>query len=45
MWVYCRIGYHLATPQLGQLAQTAAIYKDEKFSDHAPITIDYSLTL
>ena len=37
-----RIDYHLATPTLAQGARTAAIYKDEKFSDHAPLTIEYA---
>lgn len=37
-----RIDYHVATPGLAATAQTAAIYKDQRFSDHAPLTIDYS---
>jgi exodeoxyribonuclease-3 len=36
-----RLDYHLATPALATKAQSAAIYKSEKFSDHAPITIEY----
>src|ERR1035437_9459219 len=36
-----RIDYQIATPGLAQLARTAAIYKDQRFSDHAPLTIDY----
>lgn len=36
-----RLDYHLATPAVSALAFTDAIYKDEKFSDHAPITISY----
>ncbi|MDD2713827.1 MAG: exodeoxyribonuclease III [Simplicispira sp.] len=40
-----RLDYHLATPALASLARTEHIYKDEKFSDHAPITIDYAFTL
>ena len=36
-----RLDYHLATPALAAGARTEAIYKGEKFSDHAPITIDY----
>ncbi len=36
-----RLDYHLATPGLARGAQSAAIYKTEKFSDHAPITIEY----
>jgi exodeoxyribonuclease-3 len=36
-----RIDYHLATPALAALARTESIYKGEKFSDHAPLTIAY----
>jgi exodeoxyribonuclease-3 len=42
---FCRTDYHLATPALAALARTEHIYKDEKFSDHAPITVDYDFTL
>ena len=40
-----RLDYHLATPALGALAMTADIYKDEKFSDHAPVTVAYDWSL
>ena len=40
-----RLDYHLATPALAAGARTEAIYKDERFSDHAPITIEYSWKL
>ena len=40
-----RLDYHLATPQLADLARSEAIYKGEKFSDHAPITVGYDLVL
>lgn len=43
--VIWRIDYHLATPALAAGARSEAIYKGEKFSDHAPITIDYELRL
>jgi exodeoxyribonuclease-3 len=36
-----RLDYHLATPALAAGARQHAIFKDVKFSDHAPITIDY----
>jgi exodeoxyribonuclease-3 len=36
-----RLDYHLATPALAAGARSHAIYKDVKFSDHAPITIHY----
>ena len=45
MWVFCVSIYHLATPEIAAAARTEAIYKGEKFSDHAPITIEYALTL
>jgi len=44
-WVFCRIVYHLATPALAALARSEQIYKGEKFSDHAPITVTYDLAL
>ena len=36
-----RLDYHLATPALAAAARSCHIYKDQKFSDHAPITIEY----
>ncbi len=36
-----RIDYQVATPGVGAKAQTAVIYKDDRFSDHAPLIIDY----
>jgi len=36
-----RLDYHLATPGVAEKARTESIYKDQKFSDHAPITIAY----
>ena len=40
-----RLDYHLATPRLGQTAREVSIYKDEKFSDHAPITLQYDMVV
>jgi exodeoxyribonuclease-3 len=40
-----RLDYHLATPATAALARTEAIFKDQRFSDHAPITIGYDFTL
>ena len=40
-----RLDYHLATPSMAALAQRAAIYKTERFSDHAPISVDYDFQL
>lgn len=39
-----RLDYHLATPAIAATARDVAIYKAEKFSDHAPITVGYDLT-
>jgi exodeoxyribonuclease III len=38
-----RLDYHLATPALAAFAKREHIYKEQKFSDHAPITIEYDL--
>ena len=38
-----RLDYHLATPQLAATARSVEIYKAEKFSDHAPISIEYAI--
>jgi exodeoxyribonuclease-3 len=40
-----RLDYHLATPELARAARGVSIYKGEKFSDHAPITINYDFKL
>ena len=40
-----RLDYHLATPAIGALARSEAIYRLEKFSDHAPVTVEYELSL
>lgn len=40
-----RLDYHLATPALAAKARSAAIFKDRKFSDHAPLTVDYDFKL
>ena len=39
-----RIDYHLATPGVAALAKpgSAWIYTEQRFSDHAPLTIDYA---
>jgi exodeoxyribonuclease-3 len=36
-----RIDYQIATPALGKSATSARIYKTKRFSDHAPLIIDY----
>ena len=40
-----RIDYHVATPGLAGKAKSESIYKDERFSDHAPLIINYQLDL
>ncbi|MFZ6692067.1 exodeoxyribonuclease III [Undibacterium sp. SXout20W] len=37
-----RIDYHVATPGIGRKAKSAAIYKEERFSDHSPLIITYA---
>jgi exodeoxyribonuclease-3 len=38
-----RIDYQVITPGLKDAVKSAAVYKDERFSDHAPLIIDYTL--
>jgi exodeoxyribonuclease-3 len=40
-----RLDYHLATPALAKQARAATIDKTRKFSDHAPLIIDYAFRL
>ena len=40
-----RLDYHLATPDMAARATTEHIYKDQRFSDHAPMTVDYDFML
>lgn len=40
-----RIDYQIATPEIAKKAQKATIYKTERFSDHAPLIIDYDHSL
>ena len=40
-----RIDYQVVTPGLKNKIKTASIYKDERFSDHAPLIVDYSVKL
>jgi exodeoxyribonuclease-3 len=39
-----RIDYQIATPELAEKALATSVYKDERFSDHAPLIIDYANT-
>ena len=36
-----RIDYQIATPGVAATATRESIYKRRRFSDHAPLTIDY----
>jgi len=38
-----RLDYQIAHPSIENQITKAAIYKDEKFSDHAPLIIDYTI--
>jgi exodeoxyribonuclease-3 len=38
-----RIDYQLITPALANRVRAASIYKGARFSDHAPLTIDYDI--
>jgi len=40
-----RIDYQVTTPGLRGLAISESIYKDERFSDHAPLILNYRLSL
>ena len=40
-----RLDYHLATPGIAALARRESIYLEQRFSDHAPLTIDYDFKL
>ena len=40
-----RIDYQLATPALAERARSAQVYKAQRFSDHAPLTVGYELAL
>jgi exodeoxyribonuclease-3 len=40
-----RLDYQIATPGIAGKATKASIYKSRRFSDHAPLTIDYDHSL
>ncbi len=40
-----RLDYQIATPALARTARTASIHKATRFSDHAPLTIDYDFVI
>lgn len=40
-----RLDYQLATQAVASTAQHASVYKEQRFSDHAPLTVDYDFNL
>jgi exodeoxyribonuclease III len=40
-----RLDYQIATPSLAALARKAEIFKAQRFSDHAPLIIDYDFSI
>lgn len=40
-----RLDYQIATPAIAALAKDVSVYKTQRFSDHAPLVIDYDLSL
>jgi exodeoxyribonuclease-3 len=40
-----RLDYQIATPGIAASARDVSIYKETRFSDHAPVTVHYEMTL
>jgi exodeoxyribonuclease-3 len=40
-----RLDYQFATPGIAARARSASIYKEQRFSDHAPVIMDYDFAL
>ena len=40
-----RIDYQLGTPGIAATAELSKVYKDDRFSDHAPLCVDYSFQI
>jgi exodeoxyribonuclease-3 len=40
-----RIDYQIATPSIAGKAKSAFVYKEQRFSDHAPLIVDYDHAL
>ncbi|MBL8467768.1 exodeoxyribonuclease III [Methyloversatilis discipulorum] len=40
-----RIDYQIATPGIAARARTASVYKEVRFSDHAPLIVDYDVDI
>jgi exodeoxyribonuclease-3 len=41
--VFCRSDYQIATPGMAAKARRAEIFTASRFSDHAPLTVDYAV--
>jgi exodeoxyribonuclease-3 len=40
-----RIDYQIATEKIAASAKATSIYKQERFSDHAPLVVDYDWSI
>ena len=40
-----RLDYHLATQGMAGAARKTSVYKEQRFSDHAPLTVDYDFKI
>jgi exodeoxyribonuclease-3 len=40
-----RIDYQITTPRIAGSAKNTSVYKDERFSDHAPLTVNYDWSI
>ena len=38
-----RLDYHLVTPGLAAKAKSCSIFTEQRFSDHAPVTVEYAI--
>jgi exodeoxyribonuclease III len=38
-----RLDYHLVTPSLAAKAKACSIFKEQRFSDHSPVTVEYAI--
>ena len=40
-----RIDYQIATPGIGKKVKSTSIYREDRFSDHAPFSVDYAFAI
>ena len=40
-----RIDYQIATPGIGKKVKSTSIYREDRFSDHAPFSVDYDFAI